>query len=398
MSEIVPEESKRSRGGHLLRTLPLVLSAAIGSTWIGGAETAGASERIFIVTASRYEFTPDLLEVDEGDRLRIALRSEDVAHGFAIEGYGIDVALPESGEAVLVDFVADRPGTFEFGCSVYCGIGHGNMRGRLVVHAASSSRAEAGPAVITAAAPRDRFETHYMLVNLPTTVTLPPHKFAFWVTHRFARPLGAGSFGDLAGDLFGLDGGAKIGLGVRFGLTSTTELAFYRTSDSTIQIFGGQRLLEQGHAPFGLAVSASIEGLDNFSEEYSPALTAVVSRKLGERAALYAAPRWVGNTNLNDASEADDDTFVLGLGARLRLTERVYLVGEISPRLAGFDERPSGRSSEALASVGLELRYGGHLFQLNFSNDLSTTPAQIARGKQGQDGWFIGFNIARNFF
>jgi hypothetical protein len=33
------------------------------------------------------------------------------------------------------------------------------------------------------------------------------------VTHRFTRSLAQGDFGDLAGDLFGIDSGAQIGLG-----------------------------------------------------------------------------------------------------------------------------------------------------------------------------------------
>ena len=395
---VVTSGDTRSRGGRLLRDSPCLGALMLGSFLFGAVTTGRAAERVFIVTASRYAFAPDVIEVDEGDRVRIALRSEDVTHGFALEAYGIDVTLPESGEAVLVDFMADRPGTFDFGCSIYCGAGHGGMSGRLVVRPAAASRDAVDRGDAEPAAPYDRIETDYSLVNLATTLALPRHQLAFWVTHRFARPLGQGSFSDLAGDLFGLDGGAQIGLGLRFGLTSGAQLGFYRTSDRTIQIFGQQRLLEQGGAPVGLAVSASIEGLDNFSEQYSPALTATVSRKLGDRAALYAAPSWVGNTNPSDVSTADDSTFVLGLGARLRLTESVYIVGEISPRLAGFDERLSGRSSEALASFGVELRYGGHLFQLNVSNDIGTTPAQVARGQQGPDGWFIGFNISRKFF
>src|SRR5262245_28976872 len=56
----------------------------------------------------------------------------------------------------------------------------------------------------------------FTLVGLPTTLRLPRFKSAFRVTHRFGRPFGAGDFGDLAGDLFGLDSGAQIGLEYRF--------------------------------------------------------------------------------------------------------------------------------------------------------------------------------------
>src|SRR5688572_5199289 len=58
----------------------------------------------------------------------------------------------------------------------------------------------------------------FTIVNLPTTLRLPRYASAFRVTHRFARPLGEGDVGDLAGDLFGLDSGGLIGLEYRFGL------------------------------------------------------------------------------------------------------------------------------------------------------------------------------------
>ena len=70
-------------------------------------------------------------------------------------------------------------------------------------------------------------DPEFTLINLPTTARLPRHKSAFRVTHRFARPLGQGDFGDLAADAFAFDGGAQIALmnAVRFFPSSspTTE-------------------------------------------------------------------------------------------------------------------------------------------------------------------------------
>jgi hypothetical protein len=51
----------------------------------------------------------------------------------------------------------------------------------------------------------------FTIVNLPTSARLPRFKSAFRVTHRFARPLGQGDFGDLISDFFGFDAGAQIG-------------------------------------------------------------------------------------------------------------------------------------------------------------------------------------------
>ena len=69
----------------------------------------------------------------------------------------------------------------------------------------------------------------FTLLALPTTLRVPRHKSAFRVTHRFGRPLGAGDFGDLLEDLFGLDNGAVIGLEYRFGLFRGAQVGIHRT-------------------------------------------------------------------------------------------------------------------------------------------------------------------------
>ena len=77
----------------------------------------------------------------------------------------------------------------------------------------------------------------FSLITLPTTLRLPRYKSAFRITHRFGRPLGTGNFGDLAGDLFGLDSGAQIGLEYRFGLMRGLQAGVHRTSDKTYAVW-----------------------------------------------------------------------------------------------------------------------------------------------------------------
>ena len=245
----------------------------------------------------------------------------------------------------------------------------------------------------------DKSEPDFTVIDLPTNLRLPRHKLAFRLTHRFSRPLGQGDFSDLLSDFFGFDGGAQIGLGLRFGLFSGTQLAFYRLSDRTIQLSLQRELLRQDQHPVGLSIVGSLEGRDNFSQDYSPAVQLVISRKLGTRGSVYAIPAWVRNTNLTAQNVTpDDSTLVLGLGARLLVRPSVALVGEYQPRLAGYKGNRGSGDRAALLTFGIEKRVGGHSFQLNFSNDLGTTPAQTARGQQGSDDWFIGFNITRKFY
>ena len=239
----------------------------------------------------------------------------------------------------------------------------------------------------------NRSQPDFTLVNLPTTLRVPKYKSAFRVTHRFARPLGQGDFSDLAADLFGLDSGAQIGLEYRFGIMRGTQIGIYRTSNRTIEFFAQYSGLQQkDNGLFGLDVIATMDGTDNFSDSYSPALGVVLSRELGSHGALYFEPIWVNNSNQLPSELADDnDTFLFGIGGRLRVRPTVYVVGEYIPRIGyspGVDH----------LTFGVEKRAGGHVFQLNFSNNIGTTPAQIARGGFDNEDWYIGFNISRKFF
>jgi hypothetical protein len=234
----------------------------------------------------------------------------------------------------------------------------------------------------------------YTLVTLPTGMRVPRHRSAFRVTHRFTRPLGQGDFGDLLGDAFGLDGGAIIGLEYRFGLFRGVQVGVHRTNlNKTIEFFTQYDLRRQrGDMPVGIAVWGSIDGTDNFSDSYTPAVGAIISRLAGERAAFYIEPVWVNNSNPDPSELADhNDTFMLGLSTRLRIRPTVYVVGEWAPRLAGHD--PGVHHG----SFAIEKRAGGHVFQLNFSNALGTTMGQIARGGFNNDDWYMGFNISRRF-
>ena len=238
----------------------------------------------------------------------------------------------------------------------------------------------------------DPLEPDFTLVNLPTGLPVPRMKGAFRVTHRFARPLGSGDFGELLENFFGLDGGAQIGLEYRFGIARGAQLGVYRTSNRTIQFFGQYRLRRPGdEMPLGLALLAAVEGLNNFREEYSPSLGAVVSYRFGSRGVVYAEPLWVGNTSQDPTDiDGDDGTLLVGLGGRVNVHGDVYVVIEVAPRVAGHSP-----DSEH-ASFAIEKVVGGHVFQLNFSNGIGSTPGQIARG--GTDDWFIGFNISRKLW
>jgi hypothetical protein len=237
----------------------------------------------------------------------------------------------------------------------------------------------------------DALQPDFNLAALPTTLRMPLHKLAFRVTHRFTRSLLDGDFGDLANDFFGFDSGAQIGLELRYGLMHGTQIGVHRTSDRDTQIFGQHSLLnERDGAPVGMDIMATLEGENNLSEHFQSALGVLLSRKVGTHLAVYGEPIFVINSSPFEVG--DNNTLMAGIGARLRLRPSTYLVGEITPRLGGFDP------GKTQMSFGVEGRAGGHLFQINFSNGFGTTLGQISRGAFNYDNWYIGFNIARKFF
>jgi heme/copper-type cytochrome/quinol oxidase subunit 2 len=85
---------------------------------------------------SRQTHQNPVIEVSRGERVVLKLKSSDVIHGFSLKDFGIFVSDGiHPGKVVLVSFVADRAGIFQFSCNAICGDNHQNMQGTLVVKA-----------------------------------------------------------------------------------------------------------------------------------------------------------------------------------------------------------------------------------------------------------------------
>jgi hypothetical protein len=239
-------------------------------------------------------------------------------------------------------------------------------------------------------------EPDFTLSALPTSLRLPAGQFAFRLTHRFARPIAAGSFGDFVSDFFGFDSSAQIGIEVRYGVAPGTQVLVHRTNDRAIQFYGQHQVHRQQDSMFvALDAFLAVEGANNFRQDYAQAAGAVVSHRFGEQGAVYVQPTFVRHVVPDDPEVEDEerDAFLLGVGGRVRLgLSKVYLVAEAAPRLSGYD------NGVHHVSVGIERRAGGHVFQLNVSNSLGTTLRQLASGGPASSDWFIGFNLTRKFY
>ena len=115
----------------LILILGAWLTCLAGTAWAAGQATP-ANVHEFTMTAKKYEFDPGVITVKKGEKVRLIITATDRDHGIKIEGYDINQVL-KKGDPTTIEFTADKAGTFEFKCSVYCGKGHRKMKGKLVV-------------------------------------------------------------------------------------------------------------------------------------------------------------------------------------------------------------------------------------------------------------------------
>jgi cytochrome c oxidase subunit II len=90
------------------------------------------AEQTIRVTAKKFAFSPEKIVLHKGVPVTIELVSLDRKHGFAVPELGIRIDVKPN-ETAHVRVVPDKVGSFTFRCDVFCGDGHEDMSGQIVV-------------------------------------------------------------------------------------------------------------------------------------------------------------------------------------------------------------------------------------------------------------------------
>jgi cytochrome c oxidase subunit 2 len=114
-----------------------------------GSENIAGAMKVIEISAKKYEFTPAEVRVKKGQRVQLKVHSVDTTHGAKLILYpegskdkatpGLKLTDPSQNEKVeknvdqVIDFVAVEAGTYEIRCAKLCGMGHGRMKGKLIV-------------------------------------------------------------------------------------------------------------------------------------------------------------------------------------------------------------------------------------------------------------------------
>ena len=86
----------------------------------------------FTLVAKDFHWSPDRLEVNQNDLIRLTIRSDDIAYSFAIDEYRIVRRVPAGGSTTF-DFQSDRTGTFRFYSNLTSDPAHATMQGQFIV-------------------------------------------------------------------------------------------------------------------------------------------------------------------------------------------------------------------------------------------------------------------------
>ena len=424
------------------------------------------------VTAKRFEFDPPTITVQKGRPVKLVITSTDVDHGIKLEEFGINQKIPAK-QTINVIFTPDRVGRFEFRCSVVCGTGHNDMLGELVVVETAQKKVDVtfdaqapGVAVVEVDGERYRIDTttktwtrieqpkpetatpaqtqtaeqrkprgpeaepyDYRLVNVPTPKRVLKGSLNLYFTHRFAQPVRP--LNESARNLIGLDSSAVPSFGLFYGITDKLYVNAYRSAICqrglcrTIELGVGYHWLDEGkESPIALSTYASVEGDDNFTEDYTYNMQLMVARSVTKYVNLFFSPALHLNANANRrfdpratdffppatvtlAQPRHTGSFGLGVNARIRPTVSVlfeytprvgFKLGRVDPifdsagRVTGFRHQ-----SEAEIGFGIQKDVGRHSFSLTFSNTQTTTTSRYNSSNLvlPPSRFTIGFNLYR---
>ena len=96
-------------------------------------EIAAPRGRIEITAKKLRQFDVTRIEAKVGETVELTLNSLDVKHGFECQELGIAKVVFDKDQPASVRFTATKPGTYEFKCANFCGMGHGRMKGQIIV-------------------------------------------------------------------------------------------------------------------------------------------------------------------------------------------------------------------------------------------------------------------------
>jgi cytochrome c oxidase subunit 2 len=116
------------------KKLRLVVTAAVLGS-LGAyvaAQSAEPKERVIRVTVKKFNYTPGEIKLKKGVPVILEFKTLDILMGFNLPDFNLRADIVPD-KTTRLRLVPDKTGTFVFLCDIFCGTGHEEMNGRLIV-------------------------------------------------------------------------------------------------------------------------------------------------------------------------------------------------------------------------------------------------------------------------
>jgi cytochrome c oxidase subunit 2 len=110
------------------------LGALLWATARAATRPTGKKERVIKVQAKKFVYTPNRIVLKQGESVVLEFTALDFMHGFKIPDWNIRADLMP-GQVTRVSLKPDNAGEFDFLCDNFCGTGHEEMSGKIIVTA-----------------------------------------------------------------------------------------------------------------------------------------------------------------------------------------------------------------------------------------------------------------------
>ena len=114
----------------VLSIIMITVSIFVFST--GTICAADQKEIVIKITAKKFEYSPNSIKIKKGIPVILELTSLDKLHGFNCPKLGVRTNI-EPGKVSRVRILAQKAGVYEFHCDIFCGDGHEDMYGKIIV-------------------------------------------------------------------------------------------------------------------------------------------------------------------------------------------------------------------------------------------------------------------------
>lgn len=112
------------------RRLLLTAAVVLGAGAVFAKETS--SPRVITIVSRKFEFAPDTIHLNKGETVVLELTTEDVVMGLNAPGLKVRSDIIP-GMVKHLQITPENVGKFDFYCDVFCGSGHEDMTGVIVV-------------------------------------------------------------------------------------------------------------------------------------------------------------------------------------------------------------------------------------------------------------------------